>query len=116
MLDAGTGRQSLTWMLTLPNLRRWSAITADESMATTMRNEVLGPCEDRAAVENLILLLRAAAEGTYAPQQSEAEIEALTAENEATAQRLMGVVEALAASFPQQAPQISSLVQTVMAG
>ena len=60
--------------------------------------------------------LVAAAEGTYAPQQSEAEIEALTAENEATAQRLMGVVEALAASFPQQAPQISSLVQTVMAG
>ena len=60
--------------------------------------------------------LVAAAEGTYAPRQSEAEIEALTAENEATAQRLMGVVEALAASFPQQAPQISSLVQTVMAG
>ena len=60
--------------------------------------------------------LVAAAEGTYVPQQSEAEIEALTAENEATAQRLMGVVEALAASFPQQAPQISSLVQTVMAG
>ena len=51
VLDAGTGRQSLTWMLTLPNLRRWSAITADESMATTMRNEVLGPCEDRAAVD-----------------------------------------------------------------
>ena len=50
-------------------------------------------------------------------QREAAELKAkLTAENEATAQRLMGVVEALAASFPQQAPQISSLVQTVMAG
>ena len=80
------------------------------SSSSTTRSRAVPP------ISRLASKLVAAAEGTYAPQQSEAEIEALTAENEATAQRLMGVVEALAASFPQQAPQISSLVQTVMAG
>ena len=57
VLDAGTGRQSLTWLLSLTGVTRWSAITADEGMARTMREDVLTPCADHSAVEKGTLLV-----------------------------------------------------------
>lgn len=53
VLDAGTGPQSLSWIASLPT-SRWTAVTAQQSMAESARKSLPGPAraDDRLVIGN----------------------------------------------------------------